>query len=184
MAALGWIAGSICLTGFAILVCFLTWLLARATVSKGRRNRTYYEAVEAVLGQRHATTVTAVQLVYLLSSDIAYIIVPAISLQTIEGELNSGSSPHKPWFWAIIIGIIQVPLSMVPTLEGSWIGSFLGAVLSFVYSGIAIYLGIANWSYNGTIGGNSVSAVDKIFGIFTALGNIMFSVCLLGVGLC
>jgi len=176
MAALGWVAGTICMAGFALIVGFLTWLLARATVTKGRRNRTYFEAVEAVLGTRHAGIVTAVQLVYVISSDISYIIVSAISLQTIEGELNSGATSHKPWFWAIIVGIIQEPLSCVPTLESSWVGSFIGAVLSMVYSAIAIYLGITNWSLDGSVGGTSVPAVDKVFDIFTALGNIMFAV--------
>lgn len=106
MAALGWVAGTICLVGFAVLVCFLTYLLSRATTAK-RRNRTYYEAVEAVLGKKHAMGVTAVQCVYLFTSNIAYIIVPALSIQTIVRELSGNS--YRPWIFAIIVGIVQIP---------------------------------------------------------------------------
>lgn len=90
--------------------------------------------------------------------------------------LPAGDTAHRPWFWAIMIGIVQMLFSQVPSLEHGWIGSAIGAALSVFYSAIAVYLGIANWTSAGTIGGKSADPVDKVFTVFDAIGDIMFSV--------
>lgn len=205
-AALGWVAGCISLIGVGVIIFMCTMLFSCAHIVKGKRNKTYHEAVECVMGPRHAIIATIVQLAFIFSMgmqcvacmhvptishvstpspDLAYIITPAISLQTIEASLlPAGSTPHRPWFWALVVGAAQLILSQIPSLEASWMGSVAGTVLSITYCCIAVYLGISNWSWSGTLGGISTTPLDKTFGVFNALGIIAFAVCGRGCMLC
>ena len=47
--------------------------------------------------------------------------------------------------------------------------------MSFGYSFIALGLSIAQGNHHGTIGGQTASAADKAFGMFNALGAIVFA---------
>lgn len=53
--------------------------------------------------------------------------------------------------------------------------SIIGALMAFIYSGIATYYGIANWSFSGTLGGTYTSAASKTWQIFLGLGSYAFA---------
>lgn len=53
--------------------------------------------------------------------------------------------------------------------------SIIGALMALVYSSIATYFGIANWSGNGSLGGVYNSPASKTWDIFLGLGSYAFA---------
>lgn len=66
-------------------------------------------------------------------------------------------------------------MSQLPNLDSAWWASALAAIMSFLYSCIALGLSIGKGNTHGTIDGRSASAADKTFGMFNALGAIVFA---------
>ena len=70
----------------------------------------------------------------------------------------------------------QLLLSQLPNLESVAGASAVGAAMSLMYTGIALVLCFASVKNRlGSPLGRPAPPVDKVFGVFNALGSILFS---------
>uniref|UniRef100_A0A803MC33 Amino acid transporter transmembrane domain-containing protein n=1 Tax=Chenopodium quinoa TaxID=63459 RepID=A0A803MC33_CHEQI len=156
VAQMGWIAGPIILLVFSLVTWFASALQADCyrNPTTGKRHYTYREAVRAVKR--------------------------AICFHRMGHQ--AGCHTHNNQF-LIIFGILQLLMSQLPNFHKlSWL-SIVAAAMSFGYSFIGIGLAIAKvaggsnarTSFTGVEIGVDVTAAQKIWNIFTALGNMAFA---------
>jgi len=80
-----------------------------------------------------------------------------------------------------LFGIFQIVLSQIPDFDRIWWLSIVAAIMSFGYSSIGLSLAIAKVAggqFQGSITGvavGTVTAAQKTWGTFRALGNIAFA---------
>ncbi|KAL4457529.1 hypothetical protein ABPG75_012394 [Micractinium tetrahymenae] len=185
MAMLGWPAGILCLIIFAWATLFTSQLLADCHVINGKRTRTYIEQVYLVMGRRHGIIITWVQQCNLVLAALAYSITASYALTNVaisvcEGQgidvENGGSCFSSYWRWALIHGGMQIFFSFVPDMDSSLWPCVLGACMSFSYATISLGRAIAEGNTYGTVGGiTGLSTSDKVFGVFNAMGAILFA---------
>ncbi|KAK7350913.1 hypothetical protein VNO77_09962 [Canavalia gladiata] len=192
MAQIGWIAGPITMVFFSVVTLYTTELLADCyrcgDPKSGKRNYTFMEAVQNILGGYYHTICGIFQYANLYGTAIGYTIAASISMMAIKRSNCFHSSGRKdpchissnPYM--ISFGVIQILFSQIPDFHKmSWL-SILAAVMSFTYSVIGLALGIAKvaetGTFKGTLTGVSIGTVteaQKVWGVFQALGNIAFA---------
>ncbi|XP_027367797.1 amino acid permease 3-like [Abrus precatorius] len=192
MAQMGWIAGPLTMVFFSLITLYTSALLADCYRSgdpiSGKRNYTFMEAVQNILGGYYSTFCGLFQYSNLYGTAIGYTIGAAISMMAIKrsncfhssGGKNPCHVPSNPYI--ISFGIIQILFSQIPDFHKTWWLSILAAIMSFTYSIIGLALGIAKvaetGSFKGTLTGVSIGTVtetQKVWGVFQALGNIAFA---------
>ncbi|KAK1316650.1 Amino acid permease 6 [Acorus calamus] len=177
IAQLGWIAGPAALMAFSVI----TW-------SNGSKNYTYMDVVKADLGVRIQLGGVA-QYGNLIGVTIGYTITASISMAAVErsncfhrkGHHEKCYTSDTPYM-AIFAGI-QIFLSQIPNFHKlGWL-SIIAAIMSFAYSTIGLGVSIAKISEGGDVRtsltgvtvGVDVTATEKLWRTFQALGDIAFA---------
>ncbi|KAJ4810830.1 Amino acid permease 8 [Rhynchospora pubera] len=190
VAQLGWVAGPLALTAFAIVTCYTSTLLANAYRAPdpvtGSRNRTYMEAVRSYLSPREVYMCAVAQYVNLWGTMVGYTITATISMVAIKRANCFHKFGHEANCEAsgtllmLLFGVIELILSQFPNLEKiTWL-SVMAAIMSFAYSFIGLGLSIGKWIGNGftkgdLIGTVGLSPAKKTWSSLQALGNIAFA---------
>uniref|UniRef100_A0A0D3AAA9 Amino acid transporter transmembrane domain-containing protein n=1 Tax=Brassica oleracea var. oleracea TaxID=109376 RepID=A0A0D3AAA9_BRAOL len=191
IAQLGWVAGTVLLVSFAVVVNYTSRMLADCYRSPdaGTRNNTYMDVVRAYLGGRKVQLCGLAQYGSLVGMTIGYTITASISFVAIgkancfhdKGHGAKCSVSNYPAMAAF--GIIQIVLSQIPNFHKLSFLSIIAAVMSFSYSSIGTGLALADLAsgkvgkteLTGTVVGVDVTASDKLWKSFQAAGNIAFS---------
>ncbi|GJW76280.1 amino acid permease 3-like protein [Tanacetum coccineum] len=191
-AQLGWIAGPTMLFLFSFVTYYTSCLLAMCyrcgDPVTGKRNYTYMEAVENILGGFQVKLCGFIQYFNLVGSAIGYTIATAISMIALErsncfhekGHDNPCRVSGTPYM--LMFGIVEILLSQIPDFDQiTWL-SMASAVMSFTYSSIGLGLGISKVVENGKIKGSltgisigKVTRTQKIWSSSQALGAIAFA---------
>ncbi|GKC20626.1 amino acid permease 3-like protein [Tanacetum coccineum] len=191
-AQLGWIAGPTMLFLFSFVTYYTSCLLATCyrcgDPVTGKRNYTYMEAVENILGGFQVKLCGFIQYFNLVGSAIGYTIATAISMIALErsncfhekGHDNPCRVSGTPYM--LMFGIVEILLSQIPDFDQiTWL-SMASAVMSFTYSSIGLGLGISKVVENGKIKGSltgisigKVTRTQKIWSSSQALGAIAFA---------
>ncbi|KAJ9166404.1 hypothetical protein P3X46_021168 [Hevea brasiliensis] len=193
IAQLGWVAGPVILMAFSFITLFTSTLLADSYRSPdpvtGKRNYTYMDAVRANLGGRRVFLCGLAQYANLVGVTIGYTITASISMVAVKRSNCFHKHGHQDkchisnYTYMIIFACIQIILSQIPNFHKlSWL-SVLAAVMSFAYSSIGLGLSIAKvaggghsrTSLTGTIVGVDVTAAQKVWKAFQAIGDIAFA---------
>ncbi|KAI3935149.1 hypothetical protein MKX01_031416 [Papaver californicum] len=189
-AQLGWIAGPISMVSFAIVTYVSAALLSDCYRSPdpvtGIRNKTYVDAVNAILGQKRSWLCGYLQYLSMYGGCIAYVITASISM----GAIHRSNCYHKQGheapcefgdtFYMLLFGAIQIVFSQIPSFHHmEWL-SIVAAIMSFSYATIGFSLGffrvIENGSIMGSLGGvPQATAAQKLWKICQAVGDIAFS---------
>ncbi|KAL3619558.1 Amino acid permease 6 [Castilleja foliolosa] len=193
IAQLGWVAGPAVLVAFSFITFFTSTLLADSYRCPGpvhgTRNYTYTEVVRSHLGGFKSQLCGVAQYGNLIGVTIGYTITASISMVAVErsncfhekGHYASCKISNYPFM--AIFAVIQIILSQIPNFhELSWL-SIVAAIMSFAYSSIGLGLSIAKvaggghvrTTLTGTTVGLDVSAADKIWNSFQAIGDIAFA---------
>lgn len=197
VAQLGWVAGPAVVALFAAVTYYTSILLAECYRSgdpvAGRRNRTYIDAVRAILGGSKVRLCGAIQLSNLFGISIGLTICASISMLAIKragcfhekGHKNACHASSRPYM--VIFGATQVVFSQIPDLHKVWWLSTVAAVMSFSYSTIGVSLGVAQIIANGGLKGGltgvgvrigagaGVTLMQKVWRSLQAFGNIAFA---------
>ncbi|CAA7031086.1 unnamed protein product [Microthlaspi erraticum] len=193
IAQLGWVAGTTVLVTFAIITYYTSTLLSDCYRSPdyvtGTRNYTYMGVVRAYLGGKKVQLCGLAQYVNLVGVTIGYTITASISLVAIGkancyhnkghgAECSVSNYPYMAGF-----GVVQIILSQIPNFHELSFLSFIAAIMSFSYASIGIGLAIATVAsgkigkteLTGTVIGVDVTASEKVWKMFQAIGDIAFS---------
>ncbi|KAL1214198.1 Amino acid permease 8 [Cardamine amara subsp. amara] len=190
IAQLGWVAGPVILMIFAIINYYTSTMLADCYRSPGAtRNYTYMDVVRAYLGGRKVQLCGLAQYASLIGVTIGFTITASISLVAIgkancyhdKGHGAKCSSSNYPFMAAF--GLVQIILSQIPNFHKLSFLSIIAAVMSFCYAFIGIGLAIATVTsgkvgkteLTGTVVGVDVTASEKVWRSFQAVGDIAFS---------
>ncbi|KAG8082488.1 hypothetical protein GUJ93_ZPchr0014g46934 [Zizania palustris] len=197
IAQLGWVAGPGVMMLFGAVIYYTSALLAECYRSgdpvSGPRNRTYMDAVRAILGGSMVKLCGVLQLANLFGICVGITIGSSISMLAIkragcfhergreQREACGGSS--RPYM--LIYGALQIVFSQIPDMDKiGWL-SIVASVMSFSYSAIGISLGVAQVISNRGVKGNitgilvgaggGVTLMQKVWRSLQALGNIAFA---------
>ncbi|GER31146.1 amino acid transporter [Striga asiatica] len=193
IAQLGWVAGPAVLMAFSFITFFTSTLLADSYrcpgPAQGTRNYTYMDVVRAHLGGVKVQLCGLAQYANLVGITIGYTITASISIVAVKRSNCFHKQGHKAAcnvsnypYMGLFAGI-QIILSQIPNFhELSWL-SIMAAVMSFAYSTIGLGLSIAKvaggdrvrTTLTGTTVGVDVSAADKVWRSFQAIGDIAFA---------
>ncbi|TVU41016.1 hypothetical protein EJB05_14504 [Eragrostis curvula] len=193
IAQLGWVIGPVVLVAFSVITWFCSSLLADCYRAPdpvhGKRNYTYGQAVRAYLGVNQYRMCALAQYANLVGVTIGYAITTVISM----GAVSKSNCFHRNGHNAqcevsdkvnfIIFASIQILLSQIPNFHKIWWLSIVAAVMSFAYSSIGLGLSIGTiaggvhvkTSLTGATVGVDVSASEKIWKTFQAIGDIAFA---------
>nr|AFK45667.1 unknown [Lotus japonicus] len=192
IAQMGWVVGPVALIIFSSITWYTSLLLAECyrlgDPISGKRNYSFMDAVQNILGTTSAKICGIVQYSSLYGAAIGYTIAGAISMMAItrtnclhsSGGKNPCPIDGNPYM--IGFGVSQIFLSQIPDFPQTWWLSIVAAIMSFTYSFIGLFLGIAKISENGTIKGSltgvtirTVTKIEKVWGIFQSFGCIAFA---------
>ncbi|KAG7653734.1 Amino acid transporter transmembrane domain [Arabidopsis suecica] len=193
IAQLGWLAGTVILVTFAIINYYTSTMLADCyrspDAAPGTRNYTYMDVVRAYLGGRKVQLCGVAQYGSLVGVTIGYTITASISLVAIgkancfhdKGHDAKCSLSNYPSMAAF--GIVQIMLSQIPNFHKLSFLSIIATVMSFCYASIGIGLSVATVTsgkvgktgLTGTVVGVDVTASEKLWRSFQAVGDIAFS---------
>ncbi|XP_061373287.1 amino acid permease 8-like [Gastrolobium bilobum] len=190
MAQLGWIAGIGSMVAFASISMFTYSLVADCyrypDPINGKRNYTYVQAVKAYLGGTMYVLCGLVQYGKLAGITVGYTITSSASLVAIKKAVCYHRRGHEAYCkfsnnpYMIGFGILQIFLSQIPNFhELTWL-STVAAITSFGYvliaSGLTLSVVVsgkgAATSITGTKVGPGLSQEDKIWRVFSSMGNI------------
>ncbi|GAB4816159.1 hypothetical protein N2152v2_003205 [Parachlorella kessleri] len=178
VAAMGWVAGLLCLLAFYIISVGASIVLANLYEVDGKKYGSYGAAVKAFMGKHGKIWVTICQTLNIVCFCIAYTITGAVSMKAMSEQIckNGGSCIEHTWALALIFGGMQLFCSQLPNLEEAWWMSAIGAAMSIGYSSIALGMSIAHAdNHHGTVGGIETSTANKVFSVFNGLGSIAFA---------
>ncbi|KAK7353686.1 hypothetical protein VNO80_19137 [Phaseolus coccineus] len=192
MAQMGWVVGPAVMIFFSVVTLYTTALLADCyrcgDPISGKRNYTFMDAVQTILGRHYDTFCGVIQYSNLYGTAVGYTIAASISMMAIkksncfhssgrDGPCRISSNPFMIGF-----GIIQIVFSQIPDFHKTWWLSIVAAVMSFAYSIIGLALGIAKVAETGTFKGSltgikigSVTEAQKVWGVFQGLGDVAFA---------
>ncbi|KAL0694517.1 hypothetical protein Bca4012_061697 [Brassica carinata] len=185
LAQLGWVAGTVILVTFAIVTYYTSTLLADCYRAPdpitGTRNYTYMGVVRAYLGGKKVQLCGLAQYGNLVGVSIGYTITASISLVAIGrancfhknghgAKCSVSSYPYMGTF-----GLLQIGLSQIPNFHEISFLSIIAAVMSFSYASIGIGGKVGKTTLTGTVIGVDVTASDKVWKAFQAVGDIAFS---------
>jgi amino acid permease len=199
----GAIPGALCLAAFfGVGVCSALLLVAaRTTPRDGVQHATYYGATRAALGPRAAAAVAVFQNANNVLSATGYTIAAGQSARMIAEAAGGAPRPGFSAALSGVFGLAQVAMSQLPSLEEAWWSSALGALMSMLYAGCAVALsalalgrgeGVAAAAAAASssaaaeanddarlrslfLGRRAPTPALKAFGVFNALGALMFA---------
>ncbi|KAK7282960.1 hypothetical protein RIF29_12108 [Crotalaria pallida] len=190
MAQLGWIAGIAIMVSFSTISIFTYNFIADCyrypDPITGKRNYTYMQAVGAYLGNTMHVLCGLVLYGKLAGVTVGYTITTSTSIVAIKKAICFHKKGHGAYCkfsnnpYMIGFGLVQIFLSLIPNFHKlTWL-STIAAITSFGYafigSGLSLAIVVqgkgAPTSISGIKVGPELSAVDKMWRIFSAMGNI------------
>lgn len=193
IAQLGWIIGVGTLLTFSCITFYTSGLLADCyrfpSPASGKRNYTYKDAVNAYLGGKMCQICGFLQLLILSGTAIGYTITASISMVAIRKSNCFHNGSHKSAckfssnYYMIGLGVVEIFVSQIPNFHRlSWL-SIVAATMSFSYSLIGTGLAFAKvvsghgerTTLTGIEVGFDLKAADKIWMMFTAIGDMAFA---------
>ncbi|XP_057419780.1 amino acid permease 3-like [Lotus japonicus] len=192
IAQMGWIAGPGVMIFFSVVALYTSSILAECyrcgDSHFGKRNYTFMDAVQNILGGFSVTICGIVQYLNLFGSAIGYTIAASMSLIEIRKSFclhSSGGedSCHVSGYpYMMAFGAIQLFFSQIPDFHNMWWLSIVAAIMSFGYSTIGLCLAVYKITETGSFMGSltgisigTVTPVQKVWAVFQALGNIAFA---------
>ncbi|PKA63400.1 Amino acid permease 8 [Apostasia shenzhenica] len=193
MAQLGWAIGPSILLAFAGITLYTSSLLAdcyrNSDHISGKRNYNYMSAVKSNLGAIQIWLCGLCQYVNLCGTAVGYTVTASISAAAINKSHCFHSKGHEADcrvsnnIYMVAFGICQIFFSQLPDFHNLWWLSILAAIMSFTYSLIGVGLALARvvagnnarTYITGTIIGVDVTAAEKVWNTFQALGDIAFA---------
>ncbi|KAK7351509.1 hypothetical protein VNO77_11025 [Canavalia gladiata] len=190
MAQLGWIAGIAVLIIFACISIYTYNLIADCyrypDPVNGKRNYTYMQAIQAYLGGKMHVLCGLIQYGKLAGITVGYTITTSTSLVAIKKAICFHEKGHEAYCkfsnnpYMMGFGMLQILMSQIPKFHQlTWL-STIAAVTSFGYtligSGLSLAVVISGKGEATRLFGNKVgpelSEADKVWRVFSALGNI------------
>ncbi|GBF89355.1 hypothetical protein Rsub_02233 [Raphidocelis subcapitata] len=183
VAWLGYVAGPIMVVFCTGVAMMCAEMLTHAYRAKGERRATYKDAVTAQLGPRAAGGIVAILYLKYFLVTVGYTVVAATAMQYIaryacDAAGKGASCPASAlWIHVLIFSAVQLLLSQLPNLESVAGASAVGALMSLLYTGIALVLAFASVrnARGSPLGRPGTSPLDKVMGVFNAFGSILFS---------
>ncbi|KAJ1409805.1 Amino acid transporter, transmembrane domain [Sesbania bispinosa] len=190
MAQLGWIAGIGVMITFSFISIYTYNLIADCyrypDPVTGKRNYTYMQAVNSYLGGTMHVYCGLVQYGKLAGITVGYTITCSTSLVAIKKVICFHKRGHEAYCkfsnnpYMIGFGIVQILLSQIPNFHKLTLISTIAAITSFGYALIGSALSLAvlvsgkgrETSLFGNKVGPELSETDKIWRVFSAMGNI------------
>ncbi|KAK7351511.1 hypothetical protein VNO77_11027 [Canavalia gladiata] len=190
MAQLGWIAGIGAMIIFASISIYTYNLIADCyrypDPVSGKRNYTYMQAVDAYLGGTMHVFCGMVLYGKLAGVTVGYTITTSTSLVAIKKAICFHKKGHQAFCkfsnnpYMIGFGIVQILLSQISNFHKlTWL-STIAAITSFGYafigSGLSLAIVVSGKGEPTSIFGSKVgpelSEAEKVWRVFSALGNI------------
>ncbi|KAL0884694.1 hypothetical protein Bca101_008675 [Brassica carinata] len=181
IAQLGWVAGTVLLVSFAVIVNYTSRMLADCYRSPdaGRRNNTYMDVVRAYLAQYGSLVGTSIG--YTITASISLVAIGKANCFHDKGHGAKCLVSNYPLMAAF--GIVQIVLSQIPNFHKLSFLSIIATLMSFSYASIGTGLALAalasgkvgKTGLTGTVVGVDVTESDKLWKSFQAAGNIAFS---------
>lgn len=115
---------------------------------------------------------------------IGYHIAAADSIRYISQLICKASSKAPEscafggpqWQATLLFAAVQLMMSQLPNLESAWWASAIGAAMSIGYATLATALGASQATNRlGTLMGREAPPMQKTFGVFNAMGSILFA---------
>ncbi|XP_020268231.1 amino acid permease 8-like isoform X2 [Asparagus officinalis] len=195
VAQMGWIIGPLFLIACAYITYYTAILLCDCYRTpdpvKGRRNYTYMDVIRSCLGPRDVLVCAIAQYAMLWGAMIGYVIVASTSMMSVDRSNCFHYKGHDAHcrasgnLYMIIFGLVEIVLSQFPNLEKITLISVIAAIMSCVYSIVALALSIGKFASHHSVegsligvkveGANGVPATTKVWHSFQALGNIAFA---------
>ncbi|KAK7351510.1 hypothetical protein VNO77_11026 [Canavalia gladiata] len=190
MAQLGWISGITVMITFSSISIYTYNLIADCyrypDPLNGKRNYTYMQAVQAYLGGSMHVFCGLVQYGKLAGVTVGYTITTSTSLVAIRKAICFHKRGHQAYCkfsnnpYMIGFGMLQILLSQIPNFHKLTYLSTIAAATSIGYaiigSGLSLAVLISGKGEATRLFGNKVgpelSEADKIWRVFSALGNI------------
>ncbi|KAK7410402.1 hypothetical protein VNO78_01158 [Psophocarpus tetragonolobus] len=190
MAQLGWIAGIAVMIVFACISIYTYNLIADCyrypDPVTGKRNYTYMQAVDVYLGGKMHVFCGSVLYGKLAGVTVGYTITSSISLVAIKKAICFHRKGHAAYCkfsnnpYMIGFAIFQIFLSQIPNFHKlTWLSTIAAATsfgYAFIGSGLSLAVVISgkggSTSMFGSRVGPKLSETDKIWNVFSALGNI------------
>lgn len=174
LAALGWVAGLLCMAIFGLVCYIYAHLLIMCHEQDGKRHRTYYQAVHEILGPRHALTLVIVQQVnivligatascaveaptmgpcnhtHVIATALSFAITCGTSLCSIAKLVlgpNNDSVLTNTSIYVLMFSALMLVVVQINSLGELAFVCILGAVFVLLYDAILIYLGAANCTW-------------------------------------
>lgn len=133
------LVGCVALAAAFVLNWYVSRLLAYVHYTEptpqhpeGRRMKTFLEVSEHVLGKKWTNILTPFQVINLYSTSIAYLIAAGQNSQGVYQTYTNDTSTKLLVFTSAAT-VVQLILSLFPSLESFKFCSALGATLSIVY---------------------------------------------------
>ncbi|KAL4358953.1 hypothetical protein AHAS_Ahas08G0028900 [Arachis hypogaea] len=190
MAQLGWIAGIGIMVAFSCISIltynFIADCYRYPDPVTGKRNYTYMQAVNSYLGGKMHVFCGLILYGKLAGVTVGYVITTSTSLVAIKKAICFHEKGHDAYCkfsnnpYMIGFGIGQIFLSQIPNFHKlTWL-STLAAITSFGYAFIGSGLSLAAiisgkgqpTSLTGVKVGPGLTEADKIWRVFSAMGNI------------
>ncbi|XP_034674499.1 amino acid permease 2-like [Vitis riparia] len=191
ISQLGWIVGPVAILAFPVITYYYAALLCDCYRTpdpiKGRRNRTYMDAVRAFLGERNVVICGVLQYAALWGTMIGYTITTAISIASVKRSIcfhrHDARCDVQGNLYMMAFGAMEIVLSQFPNLEKVTILSVIATATSFIYSLVALGLSVAKLSTHHELRGSTlvanvgedIASLTKVWHVFQALGNIAFA---------
>ncbi|KAK1414567.1 hypothetical protein QVD17_30313 [Tagetes erecta] len=194
LAQLGWIAGILLLVVFAVVTLFTCVLLTDCYRSpdpvSGNRNYNYTQAVKVNLGGFKYKLCGVSQYTIQVGATIGYTITSAISMAAVKRSNCFHIHGHNTGChtlnnsYVFIFACIEIVLSQIPNFHKLSLVSIVATIMSFCYASIGIGLSIAKiagagaspkTSLTGITIGQNMTSMEKMWNIFSAIGDIAFA---------
>ncbi|XP_076889477.1 lysine histidine transporter 1-like [Bidens hawaiensis] len=178
ISQLGW--------GFGIMVLFMSWVITLYTLWQmvqmhemvpGKRFDRYHELGQHAFGEKLGLfIVVPQQLVVEVGTCIVYMVTGGKSLQKFQQSVCPDCKPLKTTYFILIFSSVHFVLAHLPNFNSISCVSFAAAVMSLSYSVIA-WTASLHRGYQEDVDYSFRSKIpsERMFGMFTALGDIAFA---------
>jgi amino acid permease len=184
MVYLGWPAGVVIMTLSWVATLYTLWQMCDLhQIEGGRRFNRYHELGQYAIGRKWGLwIVIPCQLIVMVGLNIVYCVTAGKSLRYVwvhtchKHGLSNTCDSFGLSAWIVVYAASQILLSQLPNFHKLSAISLVAAIMSILYSSIAIGMASSegrapDTSYNL----DGYTTADGVFGIFNALGTVAFA---------
>ncbi|XP_045809256.1 amino acid permease 4-like [Trifolium pratense] len=190
MAQLGWIFGPIAMVLFAAVNFYTSILLThcyrRDESVTGRTNSyTYTDAVRRnvqICGLFQYLNISGIAIGFTIAASTNMMAIERTHCMHVNQRKDQCDVSRKSRMYMILFGLVEMVLSHISNLNKvSWL-SIIATIMSLIYSGIGLGLGMAKVAEHGTLKGSltgistdTITHTQKVWKRLQALGAIAFA---------